>query len=407
MVFGLEPTQKATQALQGLLDSARSKSEEDLEDFISSPGPHLGGAIGVYATLLKAMNVETREELQAFWSKQGKNPTLTDAVEALWALEDDWDGFLKNVDKTTMGSVEDTDPLVDVGHPAPDQVSLVNARDQNLASLKDLVLSFDAQTTERVHFVLLHRLRALKIAVVVVSFGVQTGADNWLKETGCNLPMFLDPDRKLYRAFGLHRSLAKVFNHDFLSYYGGQLAAGRELPKTLHGIEDDPLQMGGDFAITRPNFTMSLVHRSKNPSDRPSLDRLHETGVPARDQLLKALLENGARQEVSNGNVEISCKVALLRRALCDPPWEGLSSRKFIDAARGLNGIQFQSGTLFTTIKKQDLQPPKEADPVSGMERIAAERIKSLLENECPLELKIIRDDLNAFGIPMGLGRIR
>ena len=48
------------------------------------------------------------------------------------------------------------------------------------------------------------------VAVVVVSFGVEAGAVNWLKQTGCKLDLYLDPDRKLYRALGLHRSLKKV-----------------------------------------------------------------------------------------------------------------------------------------------------------------------------------------------------
>lgn len=118
------------------------------------------------------------------------------------------------------------------------------------------------------------RLKASKLAVVVVSFGLQTGAENWLQETGCQLPMFLDPDRKLYRAFGLHRSLAKVFNHKSLFYYGEQVASGRDLPKAMSGIEDDPLQMGGNFTVSIPSTKMTLVYRSKNPSDRPSLEQI-------------------------------------------------------------------------------------------------------------------------------------
>ena len=48
------------------------------------------------------------------------------------------------------------------------------------------------------------------VAVVVVSFGAIQGARNWLEQTECGFPMFLDPERKLYKAFGLHRSLAKA-----------------------------------------------------------------------------------------------------------------------------------------------------------------------------------------------------
>ena len=41
------------------------------------------------------------------------------------------------------------------------------------------------------------------------------GAAGWLKDTGCNLKMFLDPDRSLYRALGLPRSVSKVL---FVAY---------------------------------------------------------------------------------------------------------------------------------------------------------------------------------------------
>ena len=111
---------------------------------------------------------------------------------------------------------------------------------------------------------------------MIVSFGVQEGAENWLKETNCQFPMFLDHDRSLYQAFGLHRSLSKVFNYGTLQFYGEQVALNRDLPKAMKGIEDDPLQMGGDFIINRTRKEMALVYRSKNPEDRPSIQEIVE-----------------------------------------------------------------------------------------------------------------------------------
>lgn len=109
---------------------------------------------------------------------------------------------------------------------------------------------------------------------MVVSFGVVEGADKWLEDTGCKFPMFLDPERKLYRNFGLHRSLAKVFSIDAISYQAGELAKGRSLIMAFEGIEDDPLQMGGNFSIHVKTKKMRLFYPSKSSADRPSVEMI-------------------------------------------------------------------------------------------------------------------------------------
>jgi len=108
--------------------------------------------------------------------------------------------------------------------------------------------------------------------VVVVSFGSLQGADGWLKDTGCKLEMFLDPDRSLYRALGLPRSVSKVWGISTIHFYAGEVASGRTLPKSQQE-EDDPLQMGGDFTLNRTGL-LTLCHPSSNPRDRPSLEKI-------------------------------------------------------------------------------------------------------------------------------------
>lgn len=111
-----------------------------------------------------------------------------------------------------------------------------------------------------------------KIRIVVVSFGDLPGSRRWLAETGCTLPFFLDTERRLYRHFGLHRSLAKVFNRKTLIYYAEQVASGRELPKVFDGIGADPLQMGGDFTFNLQTGLVSMKYPSQTADDRPSLN---------------------------------------------------------------------------------------------------------------------------------------
>ena len=99
------------------------------------------------------------------------------------------------------------------------------------------------------------------------------GAETWLKETSCELEMYLDPKRVVYNHLGLsryvkkmhvknrkneitftrilnilfYRSLSKVWNIGSVRYYAGKKAQGKPLP-SIHK-EDDPLQMGGDFTF--------------------------------------------------------------------------------------------------------------------------------------------------------------
>ena len=43
-----------------------------------------------------------------------------------------------------------------------------------------------------------------------------------------------------------------------MRYYGAQKASGRPLPKAVAGVEDDPLQMGGDFQVPNANIDFSI-----------------------------------------------------------------------------------------------------------------------------------------------------
>ena len=83
--------------------------------------------------------------------------------------------------------------------------------------------------------------------------------------------MFVDPARQLYNAFGLKRSVAKVWSISALVYYAEQKQAGRKLVAMFE--EDDPTQMGGDFVFDKDG-KLALVYRSKVSTDRPSVEDL-------------------------------------------------------------------------------------------------------------------------------------
>lgn len=106
---------------------------------------------------------------------------------------------------------------------------------------------------------------------MVVSFGLQEGAQKWLEDTGCPFPMVLDADRKVYHAFGLQRSVLKVWGIQSMVYYAEAMYAGKPLPKPYENVHDDTQQMGGDF-ILGTDGKVRFLYPSQSNTDRPSVD---------------------------------------------------------------------------------------------------------------------------------------
>jgi len=113
-----------------------------------------------------------------------------------------------------------------------------------------------------------------KIAVVVVTFESLEGAKNWIEETGSNLPVYVDPNRKMYDLFGLSRSISKVFHSEVMRYYGEGLVKQGSVPQS-HG-QSDFLQMGGDFTVSQDG-KLVFSYPSQNASDRPHIKDILET----------------------------------------------------------------------------------------------------------------------------------
>jgi alkyl hydroperoxide reductase subunit AhpC len=107
--------------------------------------------------------------------------------------------------------------------------------------------------------------------ILIVSFADEERARLWLRETGTRFPLLLDPDRRVYRAYGLERSVARTWTPRVVWYYFRQLAAGRRLGP----IESDPHQLGGDFIIDTRGI-VRFAHREWDPVDRPPVARLLE-----------------------------------------------------------------------------------------------------------------------------------
>lgn len=113
-------------------------------------------------------------------------------------------------------------------------------------------------------------LEARSVRVLVVSFGGVEGAHVWQEQTGCTFDMLLDPQRKVYRTFGLGSSYSKVMKFGCLLKYSEYRAVDRDFPNVPPRLLEDIYQLGGDFLLDEAGKVL-LSHPSKTPMDRPTV----------------------------------------------------------------------------------------------------------------------------------------
>lgn len=85
--------------------------------------------------------------------------------------------------------------------------------------------------------------------------------------------MLLDTERNIYSAFGLNRSVYKVWSVSAMLFYAEKMAQGVPLPKPYENVHDDTQQMGGDFILGKEG-KVEFVYCSQQSWDRPSIDLL-------------------------------------------------------------------------------------------------------------------------------------
>lgn len=109
----------------------------------------------------------------------------------------------------------------------------------------------------------------LNVAVLLVSFGTLPAAQKWLAETCAPFQLLLDPERTVYRRYGLERSMRRSWNLRTIWRYVQLLASGRR----WRGIQGDSAQLGGDFVIGADGL-VRLAYRSHDPADRPTVGQI-------------------------------------------------------------------------------------------------------------------------------------
>lgn len=104
--------------------------------------------------------------------------------------------------------------------------------------------------------------------VVLIMFGKHS-FDRY-DESSIAYPVALDPDRAVYRAYGLGRgSFLDVWGWATLKKYAGILRQGGR--GQLESATEDTRQLAGDFVIA-PDGALAWGYWGAGPADRPSVD---------------------------------------------------------------------------------------------------------------------------------------
>ncbi|XP_035529462.1 uncharacterized protein LOC118336823 [Morone saxatilis] len=275
---------------KALLDLAEKESREgSLQEFIRQKicieqKQSLLGLIEAGAALYRSLSVKRKKDAEDLWRKNNHCAALRDAVQDFQRLEVQWDAFLQRLDDELQLSAKILDGDHQSKYISPD-TSLINARTGETVTLEKylhkgkkillvLIRQFSCLLC-RLHLKDLEQnqrsLDTHSIEVVVVSFGCQEGASHWLKETGCQYDMLLDPDRKIYTAFSLGASLKKVLNFSNMLLYAEYVVDNMEFPRGLPSIQDDMFQLGGDFVLDEHGRVL-FSHCCQSPIDRPSVE---------------------------------------------------------------------------------------------------------------------------------------
>ncbi|XP_059209191.1 prostamide/prostaglandin F synthase-like isoform X2 [Centropristis striata] len=242
------------------------------------------GLIEAAADMYRSLSVKRKKDAEDLWRKNNNCAALREAMQDLQQLEVQWDAFLQHLDDELQLSAEILDREHQSKYISPD-TSLTDARtgetvtlnkylEEGRKTLLVLIRQFSCLLC-RLHLKELEKnqrsLDAHFIKVVVVSFGCQEGASHWLQETGCQYDMLLDPERKVYAAFGLGAYLKKVLNFSNMLHYAEYVVDNMEFPRGLPLIQDDMFQLGGDFVLDEQGRVL-FSHRCQSPIDRPSVE---------------------------------------------------------------------------------------------------------------------------------------
>ena len=112
-----------------------------------------------------------------------------------------------------------------------------------------------------------------RVSIIVISFAEPAQLLRYQEYHRWPFTFLADPNRIAYQAFNLPRlSWWRVFSPSTLKLYLKLLLQGM---RRQHYGKEDIQQAGGDFLVDRAGNIL-FAHRSRDPSDRPTPERLLE-----------------------------------------------------------------------------------------------------------------------------------
>ncbi len=110
--------------------------------------------------------------------------------------------------------------------------------------------------------------QALGAQILYISAANPERAAWYARDLALTAPVLLDPERAVYREYGLQESLrGSVLSPGVWSSYARLLASGRRFPGGGRP-EENPLQMGADF-IVGPDGRIVYAYCGTHSADRP------------------------------------------------------------------------------------------------------------------------------------------
>ena len=120
----------------------------------------------------------------------------------------------------------------------------------------------------------LHRSRSqfedMGFQVVLVGLGTPDQAEAFRKQFSLSFPIICDPEKKLYRIYGLGRSSVSRMVSPSVLLKGLKALSRGHTPSIPQG---DVMQLAGVFLIDTAGH-IRYAHYSKDPSDNPSIETL-------------------------------------------------------------------------------------------------------------------------------------
>jgi len=110
-------------------------------------------------------------------------------------------------------------------------------------------------------------LDRLEIQPLVITFEGRDEARAYLDETGLLWPLLVDADRRLFRAYGMHKArLRHLWGLGTILAYGREALGGRfpRMPRA------DTAQQGGNVLVD-PAGIVRFHHVGRGPADRPQV----------------------------------------------------------------------------------------------------------------------------------------